>query len=652
MEIIFTLISLFAICVLSLFFAAILKIQTSVAPLVAVSFTMVYLTVFGMLGLLLLGGYLYFLCTFAIIVLFAVKKLKFPQLSPWFYAFVIISGALIVFFGIRQPLLTSWDEFSFWGTAVKMTKLNNELHTTAEIGWVWVASQKPGLIVLGYFFQFFGAYAQWKVFIGVNILAISLFTALLTPFKEKAKIFAVPLFLVLFFTPYIFTVYRETQEPLYIYINALSDVPMAWLFCAVLAVYYISKQAKSTLLPVYIASSALMLTRDTALPFALIAWAIISFDILFINSDVKFLKLEKIKAKILHVFLMLCTVLACFFVWAWYISSITGADPLGNIGGSEEMSMAAMLVQGITQLFGINVTEHFALVMGRMFSAFFTLHMSMIGTGLFITVFILIIVAIAALCASSKEHRLSCICFGIFSFLGFIAYYIFIGFTFVFIFKDDTSLYLIGYERYIYPYYIGWFAAAMYMLCVSAASIKGKLYFLPQGTVFFILLIFANRFNAYVPQGMTFLDYHDGYLYERKEIVSTAQNLVEILGKDEDGKIYFVSQGDNGNRWFQYSGEVLPLQLDYSFGGGTLTTPENSTGGAYDYAMSLQEFTDYIDENGCEYIFVERSNPEFVHDFGALFSDNLQLSANGESVVYEVVKTNDSLAFNLISEVG
>jgi hypothetical protein len=29
----------------------------------------------------------------------------------------------------------NWDEFSFWGTSVKLVKLSGEMYTTAEIGW-------------------------------------------------------------------------------------------------------------------------------------------------------------------------------------------------------------------------------------------------------------------------------------------------------------------------------------------------------------------------------------------------------------------------------------------------------------------------------------------------------------------------------------
>ncbi len=652
MEILFTIISLVALCIYSVFFARILNIPTACSPLITLSFTTIYLVVFGVFGLLLLGGYVYFLCALIIGALFALKKVSLPKISIWFYAFAVISALMIIFFGIRQPLLNSWDEFSFWGTAVKMTKLNNELHTTAEIGWKWVASQKPGLMVIGYFFQFFGSYQQWKIFVGLNIIALSVFAAALTPFKAKTKVLGVPLALILFFTPYVFTIYRQVAEPSNVYMNAHSDVPMAWLFCATIILYYVLKKEKAPIWPVNIVVMALTMTRDTALPFALIAWVIISVDILFLNKDVTFLKLKQLKAKIMHVLCMLFSILICFFGWAFYISLILGADPFGDIGGSETLSMTSMLIMGITQLFGVNTTENFAQTMTSMFNAYFTLPMSMFGTGVYITIIIMGILFVAAISSNSKKHMLTCVKFAVLSFMGFVAYYVFIGFTFAFIFVGDTAEYLIGYERYIYPYYIAWFSVSVFLLCISALAPRKKLLFLPQGSIYLILLLFIYRYNLYVPQGMSFIDYHDGYLYERKQLVNNAQDIIETLGVQEQGNIYFISQGDNGNRWFQYSGDLLPLQLEYSFGGGTLSLPENATNKTYEYTLSIEEFMQYLQENECEFIFVERSDDALVRDFGYLFSDELQLSKSEKPVLYKVNGTENELTFDLIGEVG
>ncbi len=654
MECFFLLLSFFALCVIAVFITAVFKVPGATAPLVAISFTIIYFTVFGIFNLLNFAGYLYFALACAIVFLLAVKKIVFPKMTLWFYVFIAVCSVMAVFFAIRQPLLNSWDEFSFWGTAVKLTQLNNELHTTAEIGWDWVASQKPGLIVLSYFFQFFGSYAEWKIFVSLNILAFSVITAALAPFKGKSKNIAIVPACILFLTPFVFTIYNQMQEPSNVYMNAHSDVPMAWLFCGVFIMYYALKNKGARLWPVSLVVTALTLTRDTALPFALITWAIISFDLIFFTdkSSVKFLRFNGLTAKFAHVFALLSCILVTFFGWAYYISYLIGENALGNVGGTEEIGMVSMLIMGITQLFGVNTTQFFSETMSSMYYAFFNLPMSMFGTGKIIVIVIICILAVSAFSSCNKAHTKTCLNFLVLSSIGFVMYYIFIGFTFAFIFKDDTATQLIGYERYIYPYYIGWFAVSVFLLCLSALTPKKWFMFLPQGALFCVLFVFANRFSLYVPNGMSFVDYHEGYFYDRQHIVNTANDVVELIGNEPEGNIFFISQADNGSKWFQYSGDVLPLQIDYSFGGGTLTLKGIPSDDIYAYEMSHEELADYLIENNCAYVFVEQSSYVFFLDFGALFSDNLKATDGDKSAIYKVETESGDLRFELMGGVG
>ncbi len=650
MEIIYTLLSFTALTSFAVFFASKAKVPSSVSPLVAVSFTMIYLLIFGVFNALIVGMYLYFGLAIIIAGLIFAKKIQVPKLSVWFYGFIVVSVAMIIFFGIRQPLLYSWDEFSFWGTAVKMMKINHELPATAEIGWAWVASQKAGFIVMGYFFEFFGEYSQWRIFIGINVIAISFFCAILSPFKYDKKYIGIPLLIIAYLSSYIFTVNRELIEPSNVYMTALADIPMGWLMGAGFSIYYLLKFEKAKLWPVPLVLTALLMTKDTALPFALIAWGIISVDILFFNSEVEFFKFKGIKAKISHIILNLAVIIVGFFGWSLYIGAITGADPFGDIGGTGEVGMMYMMTQGLKELVGIGRTAEFQAILDMMIEAFFNLRISMIGSCFIIMLIISSILIIASFSTNDKEHKKSCISFNILSVLGFFAYYIFLGFTYVYIFKSDVNSSLIGYERYIYPYLIGWFIASVLLSSISLLKANKKFLMLPVLAVISVMVVFIYRYNQYIPSGMTYLDYHDGYLYEREELIEKSKELTNVLGEDEDGKIYFISQGDNGNKWFQYSADILPLQLEYSFGGGTMVLPGEASG-IYDYELTKEEFAEYIIDNECEFVFVENSDENLIKNYGDLFNDNLKATAGGVSALYKTVNENNSLSFELLTEI-
>ncbi len=54
--------------------------------------------------------------------------------------------AFTVYFFVRQPMAADFDELSLWATAVKITKVNNDLYATAELGTPsGAATQNPGL---------------------------------------------------------------------------------------------------------------------------------------------------------------------------------------------------------------------------------------------------------------------------------------------------------------------------------------------------------------------------------------------------------------------------------------------------------------------------------------------------------------------------
>lgn len=653
MELYFTLISFAALAVLALFAAGVLRVPSGTAPLLAVCFTMLHFSLWGCVGLLGLGGWLYFALAAAALVCLLVHKSRAPLGGLGMGLFLVGGVLLIILFAVRQPLYLTWDEFSFWGTAVKMTKLNNELYTTAKIGWAWVASQKPGLVVLGYMFEFFGKYAEWRALAAFDMVALASIAALVAPLSRKKWYIGVPAACVAFLSPYVFTLYYPVTTPSNVYMNILSDVPMAWLFAGALAVYYALRMAKAPLWPCCVVLAALTLTRDTALPLALIAAGIMSADMLLCGKDAAFLWLHGVRAKWCRIGTFMAAPAASFVAWVLYLKLALNVNAVSDIGGQQPMGMLEMLVSGVKQLVGIAPTEKFTQLMGEMYTAFFTIKLTMLGSGAVVSIIILGIVALAALFAADKVHRVRCILYGVLSSLGFFAFYIFTGFCYVFIFKDVEiqSGGLVGYERYLYPYYIGWFLCAVMLLCITAAKPARRLYGAAQGALFMLLAVLIWRVSAYVPPDMTFVGYDNGYQYGRRQMKETAQQVQQLIPAQEDTSVFFIRQGDDGSSWFMYCGELLPLQMDYSFGGGTLALPGALAADTLYYIpLTPQQLCAYLAENGCDYIFVLQSDTYLVSGYGSLFSDGLAACEDG-AAVYKINGTAQDMAFTLVSEV-
>lgn len=647
MTLFFTLLTFIAITGIAIFMSMKFKISSSLTPFISICFEMMFLSVFGCLGIIRIGGYIYYILAIAAII-YSIKNYKqvLDKIKePGFIFFLGASLFVIILFSIKQPMFMLWDEFSFWGTSIKLVKIYDQLYTTAPIGWAWFATQKPGFIMNGYMFEFFGKYQEWRACAGMDVLIFSSIATLGAVFKNKEWHKSVPFISIGFLTPFAFSLYNTIYGQSSIYMSVMADVPMGMIFGGVLCLYFASKNKPNTLWAVCISLMALTFTKDTALPLAMVAAGIICVDILINENKIEIFKLNGFKAKIINCVFVFLAPLVSFFAWTKYLGTVLSIDVTGNVGGSDEMGMVQMLITGIKQLFGfMEPTEKFSQVMGKMYSSYFEMNLTVLGSGFKVTIITLALILIAIIISKDLRYKIRCAVFGVLSSIGFLMYYIFIGFCFVFVFKEAESSTLMSYERYIYPYYIGWFLAALMLLAIAMVSKKRRLYGLGRIPVFAIMLVMILRLSNIVLPGYSFIDFQEGFLDDRKVQEQKAQSIAEYVGDSKDN-IFFIGQGDDGDKWFKYSSQLLPLQLEYSFGGGTLCLPDAQIedDSPYYIKMTPEELLEYLDEKECEYIFVELSDDFLKDGFGYLFSDNLENCKDGQSALYRVV--NDKFEF-------
>ena len=147
------------------------RVPAAVAPLTALSLIVAVLTLAAMAGVLYPAAWaVYALCLAGGIWVLLTRKKHTDALqmlfTPGSVLFWGMALAFTVYFFVRQPMAADFDELSLWATAVKITKVNNDLYATAELGTPWAATQNPGLPLLSNFFQFFGNYADSKIYVG------------------------------------------------------------------------------------------------------------------------------------------------------------------------------------------------------------------------------------------------------------------------------------------------------------------------------------------------------------------------------------------------------------------------------------------------------------------------------------------------------
>lgn len=632
MELLLTFCSLLAIFCWILFFLTVCRVPAALSPLLVLCCTVLWFSAAGCLDVLRVAGYLYFGAAIAAgIFLFAgPKRPSRDVLHPVLLSFFVGSLLLLCLFAARQPLYTSWDDFSFWGTAAKLTSLSDRLFTVDEIGWTWPATQKPGLIVLSYFFNFFGSYAPWRAIYAYDLLLLAAFCAIGSAVKKEQWNLFFPSLLLCVLIPYVLVLYRPLQYPADVYRSLLSDIPMGVLFGAVFLVgFALSRDGHSPLwtLPVL---AVLVYVRDTALPPALIAAVTLALQHLLLDRHLR------LGTRIRNALLLLAVPVAAFFSWTFYLQTVLQVDPMGNLGGTGTISTTEMLTQGVLQLFGVGTTEKFSSILQKMVLYYWQPRTTMLGSGLRVTLVILAVLGAAWLFSADKTHRRRCVLFTVLSSLGFLGFFLFTDFCFAFIFKEDVYTTLIGYERYLYPYYIGWLLASLWLLADCAGGSRRLLRSAPALVLFGMTALFGWLVSTVLLPGYSVLDYNSTALHDHTAIQQKADSVQRLIDGDTD-PIYFLCAGDNGGLWFEYSCALLPCQLTYGNGSGTPAPKVDADEDDPAYGPAVREWMlSQLQQADCAYVLVIRTDEALLRDYGPLFSDGLQMCADGRSALYRV----------------
>lgn len=605
-----------------------LRLDSGAAPLLVLCATVCWYTLAGCLDLLVPAGVLWCAAALAALVLLVVwrRRIDWRALfGPGFVLFAAAGLAVIWLFAVRQPIFMDWDEFSFWGMAAKVVKCTGRLYTFVPGSMIGV-TYVPGLVLLDYAFEFLGAaFVPWKVFAAYDILLFAVFAAGVSFCRRRDWKLAVPLFALLALLPYVFTVFYRDIYVRPVYMTAYADVPMALLFAAAPAVYFAAeKKTPAVLLTAALAVTAASLSKDIGFALCLIAAALVCFDLLFVwRGEVRFARLGGVWARLCWCALLFALPVAAFFGWARHLGRALAVSRF-DLGGSGQMGMVQMVTTGIAELLGFSRSAKFAQVAADMLDAFFANRLTMLGSGFAAVLVLLCLLALAWLCGGAGQRR-TVAWFALLSSLGFAAFYVFNIFTYVYIFKEAEASALSNYNRYIFPYYLGWAAMVLVLLGASLGARQGcragKKSVLLQGALFAAplvllgLLLRASRVGgkglwlqlgaaaaviaalllaallppgrrpalaplalvclaalgirqtcALVPTQLSVVDYPESYFAGRRQSIAEADAIRARLGEGE--RVLYVCTGDDGGSWFRRYYDLYPdVILDYSLGG-------------------------------------------------------------------------------------
>ncbi len=685
--------------VLALLFCS-LRVRPSLGPLCAVGTTVCFFTLAGLLGVLPAAGWVFYaLCFLALVWLLlrhTLQKKPLPRMGGGFWLFVAAGLFVCVAFLIKRPEYATWDEFSTWGISAKLAKLYDTLPSMAPAGWIWPNTQPPALALLSYFVQFFGpGFSAWQAYAAVDFLLFACVAALLSPFDPCALAahagglgvngldgdadgkdkdddgedgnaprpqwpVAFGLGVAAVLAPFVFQHTGAVVAMSPVYLDSLADIPMGFLFAAMLVAWYAAANSAAPLwarlLPVVLAAATLTLTKETGFVFALMAAALILADMLFAKRAPGVSRGKK-ALRLLAAFAALAAAVAGFFLlWHWHAGVVSGGIST-EVSAAEGMGQLDMLLAAVRELFSPAKSEHFRSVMNQMGVAFFTQRAGLFGTGAMAALGFTAMGVLAAFLAGRPAQRRRCVVFTALAPLAFAAYYLFLSFLYIYVFTQEQTL--TSYHRYLMTFFLGWFLAALALLAMSVAgavagrdnlgaasasaasgsdtarrrgvvaALAGKAAVLGIATVF-CLLFWRNVPVAYSVFGFNAA----AYANERAFLADAAGTAAAL---PENGKTFLISTGDNGLKWFQYHYAFQPRQMDYSYGGGEFLERTKLAGGFVEKRhIGPAEWRQYLIDEGVTTVLIDSADDAFRAEYGRLFSDGMAAYFSGETNLYNV----------------
>lgn len=634
-------------------------LSSSAAPLAALALAELVLLAAGMLGILRPAG----LALAALGLLaggleaaLAKKKgqgcpLAAALESPAAKLFWAAALALALGLWLLRPEFLNFDEYSFWGTAAKLTSETGALYTVCDTGLPWQMTELAALPLASYFFQMFGAFAPWRAIFAADLLMLAALAAA-AGCAKKARL-AGPLFLAGLTVPTLVTVAGHTALLNTSWLEFLGDLPAGMLFGGAAAFWLAVRDegpaARWLTLPVLMLAANV---KSNTFVLGLAAAGLVALDaVLFASGGKRGAK--TLAGRLGFGAACLAAPTAQYLFWNSYIAGLVRQNAAaGGMGDTASASLPAVVVNGLKLLLGLPAESYFEARSdlfwqygSAMADAFWHRKVSVFGTGAAVAALTLAVFLAAVLLAADKRARLRAALFAAGSSVCFAGYWLMLWLSYAFLLKDSTPESLASYPRYFASYYTGWLLLALAVLAVSCASaarpVFGRAAALAAGAVF------AAALAVGVEPQFTLLGVGGGeYAAVRRE-VAVAKAAKETVAPGQ--KVFLVHQGDEGFAWFLFNQQLCPA-LVYGAGGATYGEPALVEGVDYSAPYTREEFAALLEKEQVDVLLVSRTDDVFEESYAALFTDGLAAAKEGPAL-YEKGEAGWTPAASLAGEV-
>lgn len=588
--------------------------------------TGIFTYVLGLINLMKFSIYIILALTVISIIYliyaFIKKKVKVKEIITPGTIIYFITIFVVTWF-VKGTFYTEWDEFSHWGSNLKAMVSYDLLWSNQIYDGVHVVYPPFAGIIEYIVCKLNGGFAEDVSYVGITFFVITLLMPFLTNLKYNWKDFLKG-FLI------IFAVYVFALNVGYTVTSIYIDFLLSMLF---LAGMYISfrddgKEDKILLLLVCI---ALPLLKDTGL----LMLGIILMQLFFRKVVLKIYndkKLTKESMKIFGKIIILLLIPLCIYAtWKVYCSANNrflddrhDKNAISNFDVKEYLKAITVLKATPGKLQDIATSFYSALN-----------DLGIISKYPFSTVLQLLVcldligVALYHFQKDDKKRKNILILFITMN-IGFLLYCLLLMATFMFAFTELEGRSLASYDRYMKTYFLAWIGLVIGITSCQA----GKKGLISAIIAVLIALYGCSPIQIIKPKerGVS------GISQEVKEKGDIINNNLE-----KGDKVYLIYQNIGGGLEYHQlryciSPIVTNLMYEWSLG------PKYSEGDIWSYDISKEDFEKKLIDEEFDYIFIAKSDEQFINIYGSLFDSSIDLN-DIENKIFKVVVQDGHVTF-------
>jgi hypothetical protein len=517
--------------------------------------------------------------------------------------FFIIIFILLWFVSKSTYYSSGWDDIMHWGRFTKFIYFTHSLPDQSSLNIVHLGYPLGSAIFHSFILKYLSGFSEGGTFFAQNILLISPLFIVLD--QKKSNIINLNIFLLfliviytIIFTLHITDIYR-------VFSTLYNDILIGVYFAATILMYLNNRQnylINWLLLPIL---SFLVLVKDTALLFALIAAAFIIVDQLILFKEQL---IDQPKKKIilgLSIFMLLTGMLLVKISWIYYCQDFIKSQ--------------------INYLNFLN-NPHFHAIAANFFSSLLFINHS-IRPYFTTSLWLYILLGLSFYVIKTAHHNERSLFIRLFTTLlvGYFIYALLLFVLYLTWFSEYEASFLASFNRYIGTYILA------YALILTPLIFFHYQKIINSKVILIILIIITSVMltREFSPFG------RQHYLSpERQKAKQIAKQILSLpISPNKNAKIYVIEQ--NSWAWASY---ILgyELLLDYN-----LTTHFYSIGKPYSakdistHLLTPNEFKQIL--SSYDYILLIKTDKQFWSLYGSVFRPNKPSLA---PTFYKIIKQN------------